>query len=304
MDIAPQMVVLGADADLEDVAYALGELYAAKPDGQFRCIAVDGGYEWRLASKRSAVASYARLEPAPNEGAQVAVALERLRDQSSRLAIRLAPGYDDLDEGSRQWIDSALREQGWWMSPRLSVEKMQAYLLPDGRPQLPVPELALLVGDTLAPSTFDSLMSSWSNGGLPEHCRSLVAEGLECHKKGLYAAAICTLLPQVEALATAFLRNQGIVKLANRQGYEARVENAQSGVKVNALEGLLDSVPAATALICFVSQTLYARVAGQKRTALARHGILHGLVHDFASKENSHRTILLVDAMTALVNLP
>jgi hypothetical protein len=132
------------------------------------------------------------------------------------------------------------------------------------------------------------MTEGWSNVPYLRDRQLIIADAVSAHREGRFTLTVPSLLPLAEGLSVEILGNTG--------GNQNPVKAVARDWKQRAAEVW------AQVFAEVVEDVIYKRYDFRSDPApyLNRHGILHGRIPDYATRENSTRVFLLTDAIADL----
>jgi len=202
-----------------------------------------------------------------------------------------------------------LGQASFWLSPSMSMDLFDLLKAVTESEEASPDCLASTIVEYYADGEWaelDEMISSWQDNPYFTNRMHIINDALDAHIDGKYTLVIPALLSQVEGIASSILEtpagsSTGLVKCAvtERLGEFWKAPMKDNLIKFITSPAGYGSVgkkePGYFTVEKFPEWLKSKGVSGSQ--SINRHGILHGVHVDYASKENSLRVFLLLDVL-------
>jgi hypothetical protein len=137
----------------------------------------------------------------------------------------------------------------------------------------------------------DKILADWESKPWLLQRLSILRDAIDAHNKGMYSLSVPTLIPQIEGIISKNFRIKG------RMGSKSYIKHFQS-----LLHDAIIITNRNKVLLGFVTDSLLVNFehGSDKISPLSRHAILHGADIHYATRKNSLKVILLINALNRL----
>lgn len=149
-------------------------------------------------------------------------------------------------------------------------------------------------------------VETWAGSRIFRPRMPAIRAALAAHLQANYLLSIPALLPQIEGIARDYVRKYG---LTGKKGTPVPPHKGKELLEAVIKHGPLRNYAACQALLTIVADPLYLyqdfekhRPVVRRSRRLNRHSILHGLQLPYATRINSLRAFLLLDALSLFSN--
>ncbi len=228
---------------------------------------------------------------------------------TERISESIQPAIRQITDAARKLLDTvdlhsdtarnAFAAAGFWLTPSMTVPLLVAIKRLDGEGSLTPTAVKQLIVELYSENDWQHLRESVNDWRSKPHFQRrmpIIEDALEAHLAGRYTLSIPAILPQVEGIASEILGvSPGRPRDIIRDVVTAQYPDFSSAVARDALISYLMLGYGWGDFAQFAAWLQQHQTTEQE--LLHRHAILHGVQVNYASRENSLRAFLLLDAL-------
>lgn len=225
---------------------------------------------------------------------------ERFSEFAERLnavSERIRTAFSELPEQSRQ-VQTILAKQGWYLSGKVMPGEIAALYHLSNDDKVAIEEVMIKYAEHHFNEIWEDVVTSW-----PERA-AVLNDAFEVHENEKYTLSIPVMLTQGDGFSFEMLGVNFYSKEKDGSPITARASKETIKRKEFESSYIDDFFLTPLSQLCSIAEGTKERdrkrQMGEYFGPLNRHGVLHGLDFDYASRANSLRAVLILDYLTDL----